>query len=55
MQRNAIRKPGKFEPKHTGPEKVDLERLVFDPEYRARMRDRLNSSRRPKVKGAPRA
>ncbi|MBT3792856.1 MAG: hypothetical protein HOF95_07520 [Rhodospirillales bacterium] len=53
MQRNAIRKPGKFEPKHTSPEQVDLDRLVFDPEYRARMRDRLNSSRRPKAKRAP--
>lgn len=37
----AVRKPA-----IPGPEPIDLDRVVFDPEYRARVRDALNRAGR---------
>ena len=33
-------------PATPGPESIDLDRVVFDPEYRARVRDALNRAGR---------
>ena len=42
------------EPVHPSPETIDLDRVVFDPEYRARVRDALNrAGRTPSSRPAP--
>ncbi|MDX1482893.1 MAG: hypothetical protein R3229_00305 [Alphaproteobacteria bacterium] len=46
-----IRKPDPIPPAPDF-EPIDLERVVIDPEYRARVRDALNRAHRPRKPGA---